>query len=189
MEKETANAKRKTTMGAELPKINLVKKTNLRNSPRTQRINMKTTKPRVMWRTRSGGPGHRPTILSTKCLESDVLQDSAFGGFLFYFKCFNLLIWERGKERQRGGGRRRERYLFHLFLYLLVGSCMFPDLGIKPATFAYWDNALTKWAITQPGQHLGDFRERMWCIYPDILYTHPARLRVVFCNKNITFLQ
>ena len=57
MEKETINAKTKTTVEAELSKSNLVKKTNLRNSPRTQRINMKTKKPRVMWRAHSGDPG------------------------------------------------------------------------------------------------------------------------------------
>ena len=45
-EKETTNTKCKNPVEAELPKMDLGKKTNLRKSPRTQRRNMKTTKTR-----------------------------------------------------------------------------------------------------------------------------------------------
>ena len=50
-----------------------------------------------------------------------------------------LLIWERD----------RHWFVFPL-IYVFIGWLFYMSwLGIEPATLAYWDNALTNWAVNQ----------------------------------------
>ena len=64
-----------------------------------------------------------------------------FKTLILLFFIYYLLIWERERERERD-----TVLLFHLLMYSLVDSCMFPDWGLNPQQ----DDALTNWA-TWPG--------------------------------------
>ena len=74
--------------------------------------------------------------------------DINYSYFIFY-----LLILQRGRE---GGREEREReretsiFVF-LLMYTFIGWFFYVCwTGIEPTTLAYWDNALTNWAL-QPG--------------------------------------
>lgn len=57
------------------------------------------------------------------------------------------------RERKKAHSRSDIDLVFHLFMHLLVNSCMCSNPWIEPTILAYQDYALTNWA-TWPGHIL-----------------------------------